>query len=88
MNVYTVSLLVHDAGLRGIVRARRLSRVTLRNIHQKLFFTFIYNRRAGGGGRTVPGLRTAPIAGHCGGAMSFSPVSVASNALRLNRAEL
>ena len=42
--------------LRGIVRARRLSRATMRNIRQNLFLAFVYNarRRAGGGGSALP----------------------------------
>ena len=47
--------------LRGIVRARRLSRATMRNIRQNLFFAFIYNAagRADRGGRAVSVLRPA-----------------------------
>ena len=43
--------------LRGIVRARRLSRATMRNIRQNLVFAFVYNAlgRAGRGGRALPG---------------------------------
>jgi Cu+-exporting ATPase len=76
--------------LRGIVRARRLSRATMRNIRQNLFFAFVYN------GLGVPvaagvlypafGILLSPII--AAAAMSFSSVSVVSNALRLNRVEL
>ena len=76
--------------LRGIVRARRLSRATMRNIRQNLFFAFIYN------GVGVPiaagvlypafGILLSPMI--AAAAMSFSSVSVISNALRLNRVEL
>jgi len=76
--------------LRGIVRARRLSRATMRNIRQNLFFAFIYN------GLGVPvaagvlypafGILLSPII--AAAAMSFSSVSVVGNALRLNRVEL
>ena len=76
--------------LRGIVRARRLSRMTVTNIRQNLFFAFIYN------GVGVPiaagvlypffGILLSPI--FAAAAMSFSSVSVVLNALRLSRTEL
>ena len=76
--------------LRGIVRARQLSRATMRNIRQNLFFAFVYN------GLGVPvaagvlypafGILLSPII--AAAAMSFSSVSVISNALRLNRLKL
>ena len=76
--------------LRGLVRARRLSRATMRNIRQNLFFAFIYN------GIGVPiaagvlypafGILLSPMI--AAAAMSFSSVSVISNALRLNRVSL
>jgi Cu+-exporting ATPase len=76
--------------LRGIVRARRLSRATMRNIRQNLFFAFVYNV-AGvpiAAGILYPffGLLLSPMI--AAAAMSFSSVSVIGNALRLRRARL
>jgi Cu+-exporting ATPase len=76
--------------LRGIVRARRLSRNTMRNIRQNLFFAFIYNI-AGvpmAAGILYPwfGLLLSPMIASA--AMTFSSVSVIGNALRLRRVEL
>jgi len=71
--------------LRGIVRARRLSRATMRNIRQNLFFAFIYNALgvpiAAGVLYPAFGWRLSPII--AAAAMSFSSVSVIGNALRL-----
>ncbi|HKV40743.1 MAG TPA: copper-translocating P-type ATPase, partial [Blastocatellia bacterium] len=76
--------------LRGIVRARRLSRATMRNIRQNLFFAFIYNSIgvpiAAGLLYPVFGLLLSPILASA--AMSLSSVSVISNALRLRHARL
>jgi len=76
--------------LRGIVRARKLSRATMRNIRQNLFFAFIYNALgvpiAAGVLYPVFGLLLSPILASA--AMSFSSVSVISNALRLRKVEL
>ncbi len=73
--------------LRGIVRARRLSRATMRNIRQNLFFAFIYNSLgvpvAAGVLYPLLGLLLSPII--AAAAMSFSSVSVIGNALRLRR---
>jgi Cu+-exporting ATPase len=74
--------------LRGIVRARRLSHFTMRNIKQNLFFAFLYNT-AGipiAAGILYPafGLLLSPII--AAAAMSLSSVSVIGNALRLRRA--
>jgi len=74
--------------LRGIVRARRLSRRTMSNIRENLFFAFVYNAAgvpiAAGVLYPVFGLLLSPII--AAAAMSFSSVSVVSNALRLRRA--
>jgi Cu+-exporting ATPase len=71
--------------LRGIARARRLSRATMRNIKQNLFFAFVYNSLgvpiAAGVLYPVLGLLLSPMI--AAAAMSFSSVSVISNALRL-----
>jgi len=76
--------------LRGIVRARRLSRRTMRNIRQNLFFAFVYNALgvpvAGGALYPVFGLLLSPMIASA--AMSFSSVSVIANALRLRKASL
>jgi Cu+-exporting ATPase len=76
--------------LRGILRARRLSRGTMRNIRQNLFFAFVYN------GIGVPvaagilyptlGLLLSPMI--AAAAMSLSSVSVIGNSLRLRRLEI
>jgi len=76
--------------LRGIARARSLSRATMRNIRQNLFFAFIYNALgipiAAGVLYPVFGLLLSPMI--AAAAMSFSSLSVISNALRLKRMEL
>jgi Cu+-exporting ATPase len=76
--------------LSGIVRALRLSRATLRNIRQNLFFAFIYNALgipiAAGVLYPFFGLLLSPII--AAAAMSFSSVSVITNALRLNRVKM
>jgi len=76
--------------LNGIVRARRLSQATMRNIRQNLFFAFIYNSLGVpvAAGLLYPffGLLLSPII--AAAAMSFSSVSVITNALRLGRAKL
>ncbi len=76
--------------LRGIVRARRLSRATMRNIRQNLFFAFVYNALgvpiAAGVLYPFFGLLLSPMI--AAAAMSFSSVSVIGNALRLNRIRL
>ncbi len=76
--------------LRGIVRARRLSRATMRNIRQNLFFAFVYNALgvplAAGALYPVFGLLLNPMIASA--AMSLSSVSVIGNALRLRRVAL
>ncbi len=76
--------------LRGIVRARRLSHATMRNIRQNLFFAFIYNAAgvpiAAGVLYPVFGILLSPII--AAAAMSFSSVSVITNALRLKRIKM
>ena len=76
--------------LRGIVRARRLSRATMRNIRQNLFFAFAYNALgvpvAAGILYPFSGILLSPVI--AAAAMSFSSVSVVGNALRLRRAEM
>jgi Cu+-exporting ATPase len=76
--------------LRGIVRARRLSRNTMRNIRQNLFFAFIYNAVGVpiAAGVLYPwfGLLLSPMIASA--AMTFSSVSVIGNALRLRRTPL
>ena len=76
--------------LRGIARARRLSKCTMRNIRQNLFFAFIYNALgiplAAGALYPVLGILLSPMIASA--AMTFSSVSVISNALRLRRLAL
>jgi Cu+-exporting ATPase len=83
-----ITLLQGD--LRGIVRARRLSRATMRNIRQNLWFAFGYNALgipiAAGVLFPVFGLLLNPMIASA--AMTLSSVSVISNALRLRRAAL
>ena len=83
-----VTLLKGD--LTGIVRARRLSAATMRNIRQNLFFVFIYNAAgvpiAAGALYPALGILLSPIIGAT--AMALSSVSVITNALRLRRVRL
>jgi len=76
--------------LRGIVRARRLSRATMGNIRQNLFFAFIYNALgvpvAAGILYPVFGILLSPMI--AAAAMSLSSVSVIGNALRLSKVDL
>lgn len=83
-----VTLLKGD--LRGIVRGRRLSRATMRNIRQNLFFAFIYNAAgvplAAGALYPAFGLLLSPTI--AAAAMALSSVSVVANSLRLRQAEI
>jgi Cu+-exporting ATPase len=76
--------------LRGIVRARRLSRAVMRNIRQNLFFAFVYNALgvpiAAGALYPLTGWLLSPML--AAAAMSLSSVSVIGNALRLRRVVL
>jgi Cu+-exporting ATPase len=83
-----VTLLKGD--LRGVARAHRLSKATMRNIRQNLFFAFVYNALgvplAAGALYPFFGLLLSPML--AAAAMSLSSVSVIANALRLRRLEL
>ena len=83
-----ITLLKGD--LRGVARAIALSRATMRNVRQNLFFAFAYNAVgvpiAAGALYPIFGLLLSPI--FASAAMTFSSVSVISNALRLRRVEL
>src|ERR1041385_696509 len=88
MESAAVTLIKGD--LRGIVRARRLSRATMRNIRQNLFFAFVFNAAAVpiAAGILYPffGILLSPVIASA--AMSTSSVSVIANALRLRRVKL
>ena len=83
-----ITLLKGDLG--GLVRARRLSRATMRNIRQNLFLAFVYNAVgvpiAAGILYPITGTLISPI--WASAAMTFSSVSVITNALRLRRVTL
>jgi Cu+-exporting ATPase len=83
-----ITLVRGDVG--GIVRARRLSRATMRNIRQNLFWAFAYNAAgvplAAGALYPLLGVVLSPMIASA--AMSFSSVTVIGNALRLRRARL
>jgi Cu+-exporting ATPase len=88
--IESAGVTVLKGDLRGIVRARKLSRATMRNIRQNLFFAFVYNAVgvpiAAGVLYPVFGLLLSPMIASA--AMSFSSVSVIGNALRLRKVEL
>jgi Cu+-exporting ATPase len=86
----SAAVILVKGDLRGIVRARRLSRSTMKNIKQNLFFAFVYNA-AGiplAAGVLYPALGWLLSPMIAATAMSFSSVSVIGNALRLRRADL
>ncbi len=76
--------------LRGIVRARKLSKAVMSNIRQNLFFAFVYNVLgvpiAAGVLYPISGILLSPMIASA--AMTFSSVSVIANALRLRRLSL
>jgi P-type Cu+ transporter len=88
--IESASLTLVKGDLRAILRARRLSQATMRNIRQNLFFAFIYNVLgvpiAAGVLYPFFGLLLSPMIASA--AMTFSSVSVIANALRLRRVQL
>jgi Cu+-exporting ATPase len=88
--IESADIVLVKGDLRGIVRARRLSRATVRNIRQNLFWAFIYNVLgvpvAAGALYPAFGLLLSPMIASA--AMSLSSVSVIANALRLRRVEI
>lgn len=83
--IQSASLTLLKGDLRGIVRARKLSRKVMRNIRQNLFFAFLYNTFgvpiAAGVAYPLFGLLLSPMIASA--AMALSSVSVIGNALRL-----
>jgi Cu+-exporting ATPase len=88
--IESAGIVLIKGDLRGIVRARRLSRATIRNIRQNLAFAFLYNTLgipvAAGVFYPVFGWLLSPMLASA--AMSFSSVSVIANALRLRSSQL
>jgi P-type Cu+ transporter len=88
--IQSAGVILLKGDLRGVVRARKLSRSTIRNIRQNLFFAFIYNMFgvsiAGGALYPLFGLLLNPMIASA--AMTFSSVSVITNALRLRNIDL
>jgi len=88
--IESAGIILVKGDLRGIVRARKLSRATIRNIKQNLAFAFLYNvigiPIAAGVFYPIFGWLLSPMLASA--AMSFSSVSVIANALRLRRASL
>jgi Cu+-exporting ATPase len=88
--ISTADVTLVKGDMRGIVRARRLSRATMRNVKQNLFWAFVYNVLGVpiAAGILYPffGVLLSPVI--AAAAMSFSSVSVIGNALRLRRTTL
>ena len=88
--IESAGLTILKGDLRGVVRARRLSRATMRNVRQNLLLAFAYNAIgvpvAAGILYPLTGTLISPI--WASAAMTLSSVSVIANALRLNRAAL
>ncbi len=88
--IQSAGITLVQGDIRGIARARNLSRATMRNIRQNLFFAFVYNALGVplAAGVLYPwfGLLLSPIIASA--AMTFSSVSVISNALRLRHVDL
>ena len=88
--IQSAGITLVQGDLRGIAKAVRLSRATMRNIRQNLVFAFVYNALgipvAAGVLYPVFGLLLSPII--AGAAMSLSSVSVITNALRLRTVKL
>jgi Cu+-exporting ATPase len=88
--IETAGITLLKGDLTGIVRARRLSQATMRNIRQNLFFAFVYNAAgvpvAAGVLYPLAGVLLSPII--AAAAMALSSVSVIGNALRLRLARL
>jgi Cu+-exporting ATPase len=88
--IESASITLLKGDLEGILRARKLSQATMRNIRQNLFFAFLYNSIgvpiAAGVLYPLFGLLLSPIL--AAAAMSFSSVSVITNSLRLRNAKL
>lgn len=88
--IQSAGIILLKGDLRGVVQARKLSRSTILNIRQNLFFAFVYNMLgvpiAGGVLYPVMGLLLNPMIASA--AMTFSSVSVISNALRLRKLQL
>jgi len=88
--IETSGITVLKGNLEGILRARKLSQATMRNIRQNLFFAFVYNAIgvpiAAGVLYPLFGLLLSPIL--AAAAMSFSSVSVITNSLRLRNIKL
>lgn len=83
----SASLTLVKGDLQGIVRARRLSRATMGNIKQNLFFAFVYNSLGVpiAAGVLYPFFGALLTPTMAAAAMAFSSVSVIGNALRLRR---